>query len=320
MDGYDIPFNFEARLQKFFYLVAVIPSLECGLIPSENLTVSGDGTAVHTHASPRGRRCQSSPDSGSYDDSAPRHYSDPDASWGWDSDLDKYYFGYTLFQFSCYNSQLHTDVPLLFRFTSARRHDSVNALVVFRELETHMPQLPIKNMCFDAAMDNLPTYTLLKDRKISVFIDLNSKCGHPRTIPDSIKIDTNGTPVCQQGYKMLPNGYDKSRGCLMWRCPFGKDHFDKCENSCTSSKYGRVIKTKSEWDIRLYTDVPRGTESYKKIYHQRTATERINNRILNDYGLHRLMIHRKEHYSFLTAMIGTCIHLDARYKQLLAAA
>ncbi len=60
---------------------------------------------------------------------------------------------------------------------------------------------------------------------------------------------------------------------------------------------------------------PRGTDAYKKIYNQRTATERINNRILNDYGLHRMFIHTKEHYSFMTTMIGICIHLDARYKQ-----
>ncbi|MCI9325732.1 MAG: hypothetical protein HFJ00_05715, partial [Lachnospiraceae bacterium] len=46
MDGKDIPFNFEERLQRFFYLVAVLPSMECGLIPMEHLTVSGDGTAV----------------------------------------------------------------------------------------------------------------------------------------------------------------------------------------------------------------------------------------------------------------------------------
>ena len=37
--------------------------------------------------------------------------------------------------------------------------------------------------------------------------------------------------------------------------------------------------------------------------------------ILNDYGLHRMFIHTKEHYSFMTTMIGICIHLDARYKQ-----
>ncbi len=60
---------------------------------------------------------------------------------------------------------------------------------------------------------------------------------------------------------------------------------------------------------------PRGTDAYKKIYNQRTATERINNRILNDYGLHRMFIHTKKHYSFMTTMIGICLHLDARYKQ-----
>ena len=317
LDGRDLLFNYEARLQQFFYTVAVLPSMQCGLIPSGPLTVSGDGTAVHTHASPRGKR-KSDTSTNSDVSSALRHFSDPDAAWGWDSDLDKYYFGYTLFQLSCYNSGLRADIPLLLRFTSAKRHDSVNFLVAFHELEKHMPALSIKNMCLDSAMDNLPTYQLLKNRNISAFIDLNAKCGHPKTIPDTIKVDKNGTPVCQEGLRMLPNGYDKSRGCLMWRCPFGKDHAAKCKNSCTSSKYGRVIKTKTEWDIRLYTDVPRGTDAYKKIYNQRTATERINNRILNDYGLHQLRIHRKEHYSFMTTIIGICIHLDARFKQVQA--
>lgn len=181
------------------------------------------------------------------------------------------------------------DIPLLLRFTSAKRHDSVSFLVAFHELEKHMPGLPIKNMCLDSAMDNLPTYRLLKDRKINALIDLNSKSGHPKMIHDNIRINKNGTPVCAAGLPMLPNGNDYSSkghiGCQMWRCPYGKDHKTKCKCSCTSSKYGRVIKTRPEWDIRLYTDIPRGTEAYKKIYKQRTATERINNRILNDYGL-----------------------------------
>jgi hypothetical protein len=37
-------------------------------------------------------------------------------------------------------------------------------------------------------------------------------------------------------------------------------------------------------------------------------------------GLHRMFIHTKEHYSFMTTMIGICIHLDARYKQQVQAA
>ena len=313
MDTRDIPFNFEQRLQLLFYHAAVLPSIECGLIPKQHLTVSGDGTAVHTHSCPRGHHREGAPET-------LRHFPDPDASWGWDSDLEKFYFGYTLFQFSCYNSELKADIPLLLRFTSAKRHDSVSFLVAFHELERHMPALPIENMCLDSAMDNYPTYRLLKNRNIRAFIDLNNKCGRPKAIPDTIIIDKDGTPICQEGMRMVPNGYDRSSGCLMWRCPFGKKHCTKCKKSCTSSKYGRVIKTRPEWDIRLYTDVPRGTEAYKKIYNQRTATERINNRILNGYGLHRMMIHTKEHYSFMAAMIGICIHLDARYKQSQAAA
>jgi len=313
MDGRDIPFHFEKRLQLLFYHAAVLPSIECGLIPKEHLTVSGDGTAVHTHSCPRGHHREDAPET-------LRHFPDPDASWGWDSDLEKFYFGYTLFQLSCYNSGLKADLPLLLRFTSAKRHDSVSFLVAFHELEKHMPALPVENLCLDSAMDNYPTYRLLKSRNIRAFIDLNNKCGRPKTIPDTITIDKDGTPVCQEGKRMVPNGYDKSSGYLMWRCPFGKEHGTTCKNSCTSSKYGRVIKTRPEWDIRLYTDVPRGTEAYKKIYNQRTATERINNRILNDYGLHRMMIHTKKHYSFMTTMIGICIHLDARYKQAQATA
>ncbi len=73
-------------------------------------------------------------------------------------------------------------------------------------------------------MNNYHTYRLLKDRKIRAFIDLNNKCGSPKTSPDTITIDKDGTPLCQEKLRMLPNGYDKSSGCLMWRCPFGKDH------------------------------------------------------------------------------------------------
>ena len=317
----DILFNFESRLQTLFYRVAVLPSLHCGVIPSDSLTVSGDGTAVHTHANPHGKHTKEqlaslSPEELSF---APRHYSDPDARWGWDSGLDQYYFGYTLFQLSCYNPSLRTDVPLLLRFTSAKRHDSVCFLTAFHEMEKHMPSLSVKNMCLDSAMDNMPTYRLLKKRGIRAFIDLNSKCGRPKIIPDTIRIDKNGTPLCNAGRPMVPYGQDRSTGYLMWRCPFGKDHVSKCPQNCSNAKYGRVIKTRPEWDIRLYTDVPRGTEAYRRIYSQRTATERINNRILNDYGLQRMRIHRKDHYSFYATMIGICIHLDARFKQQTAA-
>lgn len=111
MDGKDIPFNFE----QFFHHVAVLTSVAC--------------------------LC------GHHRDGAPeslRHFSTTDAYWGWDSDLDKYYIGYTLFQFSCYNPELRTNIPLLLRFTSARHHDSVSFFVAFHELENICQQFSLK--------------------------------------------------------------------------------------------------------------------------------------------------------------------------------
>ena len=70
MDGKDIPFNFEGRLQRLFYHASVLPSMECGLIPREHLTVSGDGTAVHTHSCPRGHHRDGAPEN-------LRHFPDP---------------------------------------------------------------------------------------------------------------------------------------------------------------------------------------------------------------------------------------------------
>ena len=139
-----------------------------------------------------------------------------------------------------------------------------------------MPLIHMKNMCLDSAMDNYPTYELLKTPKISSFIDLNNKCGCPKTIPDTIRNDSNGNPLCSADLLLLPNSYDKSSCYLMWHCPFGKKHTTKCLFSCSSIKYRRVIKTRPDLDIRLYTNVPRGTDVYKKIYGQRTATEWIN--------------------------------------------
>ena len=49
-------------------------------------------------------------------------------------------------------------------------------------------------------------------------------------------------------------------------------------------------------------------------FKERTACERINNRVLNGYGLQSLKIRGIDHFSFWTMIIGICIHVDARYK------
>ncbi len=74
-------------LQKIFSILVVFSSIRLGLIEASNLTLSGDGTSVVSHVSTFGRHLPSS--SADY-----RHYSDPDAKWGWNSNNETWYFGY----------------------------------------------------------------------------------------------------------------------------------------------------------------------------------------------------------------------------------
>ncbi len=311
--GRDIPGNFDKHLQNILLIAAVRPSMAKGLIPAQSLTVSGDGTCVHTHASPFGKRFRGCPFEDSCTDhgGCMRHFSDPDAGWGWDSDINDHYFGYTLYPLTAHNADAQADLPLSFCFTNARRHDSINFLTAINRFRRNAPDISIRNICLDAAHDNYGTYELLKIWKIRPFIDLNPQHGIPDGIPEYLNADVDGVPVCKAGHRMVCWGYDKSKHAVKWRCPLAMEKVGHCDCICSKSKYGRTVHTKTKWDIRLYTPVPRGTAEWKKIYNNRTASERINNRILNDYKLHAMRIHFKEHYSFITMAICICIHLDA---------
>ena len=77
--GRPVSDNPEAALHTLFALLAVLPSVQPGLIDAKNLTLSGDGTAVISHASPYGRHLSSCSKTCPYQGGCARHYSDPDA-------------------------------------------------------------------------------------------------------------------------------------------------------------------------------------------------------------------------------------------------
>lgn len=306
----------ERLLQELFDLIAVQPSLELGLIPKENLTVSGDGTSVHCHSSKYGVKVCNCKNEGIFDCKCNRRFPDTDARIGWDSSPALWYYGYTLYTLAVYNPKYKIDLPVCLRFVGANRHDSITGIVTLAEFRALSPNLKVHNLCFDSANDNYPTYELCREWHIQPFIDLNRKRGADPKYPTHLTINDYGIPTCTGGHLMVHNGYCKGRRRHKWRCPLNCKKISDCsmKSECSPSEYGRVIYTKPDWDIRLFTPVPRGTKAYKEIYKQRTSCERMNNRILNDYKLHNMGIRSKKRYSFFTMMIGINIHLDARLK------
>ena len=79
----------ERFLQRIFARVAVDASAAMGLIPDE-LDVSGDGTCMETGASPYGKKVCKCKEQGVYKCTCDLKFSDPNATWGWDSHNERY--------------------------------------------------------------------------------------------------------------------------------------------------------------------------------------------------------------------------------------
>ncbi len=307
----------ELVLQQIFAQVSVMQSVKLGLIP-QTLSVSGDGTCLLTGASPYGVKTCECRKNGIYNCDCPRRFSDPNATWGWDSHKEQWFYGYTGYFISTYNKAEKLDLPLYLRLVSASRHDSVSAVVALCEFRELYPDLSIDCFIHDSAADNYATYELLDHWGINPVIALNATNKGNTKYPQAC-VDDNGTPICPAGNEMVYYGYCGDDRCrLKWRCPRVMGKVEPCEacKHCSPSDYGRVVYTKPEWDLRLFTKIPRGSGLWKAKMKERTAAERVNNRILNHYGIEKSNTRGKKRISFFTTIAGINIHLDAQLAKL----
>ena len=300
----------ERLLQEIFAKVCVQPSIGLGLVP-QSVSVSGDGTCVETGASRYGRRtCKC-------DDlfcDCPRRFSDPSATWGWDSHNERYFYGYMGYFISTYNSMEKLDLPLYLRFLEANRHDSISAVIALAEFRDLYPNLVVDTFISDSASDNYATYRLLNEWGINAVIALNKTSTGNRTYGECF-VNEYGVPVCPGGHPMVNWGLMVNDKCrIKWRCPMVLRKCDICAAclDCSDSVYGRVVYTKPDWDLRLFTKIPRGSDRFRLKMKERTAAERVNNRILHHYGLERSRVRGKKRISFFATIAAFNIHLDAQ--------
>lgn len=315
LKGRRLNYRPERLLQEIFAEIAVQPSIDLGLV-QQTISISGDGTCIKTGASPYGIKACECKD---FRCDCPRRFSDPNANWGWDSHNERWFYGYTGYFISTYNKAEKLDLPLYLRLVDAKRHDSVSAVVALSEFRDLYPSLIVKNFISDSASDNYATYELLNKWNINALIALNSTNKGNFKYSECLTLNENGVPICPGGYKMVYCGFCGNDRCrLKWRCP--KACGKSCENciGCSHTPYGRTVYTKPEWDLRLFTRIPRGSPKWKSIFKERTAAERVNNRILHHYGIENSHVRGKKRISFFTTVAGVNIHLDAQLQKLIS--
>lgn len=166
-------------------------------------------------------------------------FSDPEASWGWDSYRNEYYHGYSPYVLTAASSIGELVMYIrLFRLT-ARFSTGVVSLAEFKELYRYSK---VNKFLTDSAHDAYPFYELCKFLDIEPFIDLNSKGkGNFKNLP-SVSVNEYGIPICPKGYAMCFFGFNKSRSRLKLRCPLkaGSRRLRKnisCDCPCSDCYY-----------------------------------------------------------------------------------
>jgi len=211
---------------------------------------------------------------------------------------------------------MKVDLPLYLRLLQANRHDSVSSVFALSEFRELNPNLHIDTFISDSACDNYATYELLHHWGINAVIALNEKNKGNFKFSPPVSVDEYGVPTCPNGFEMVFNGVCKKRYRIKWRCPRSrfKIHLTTACEGCSQSPYGRVVYTKPDWDLRFFTPIPRGSDAWKNKMKERTSAERVNDRILLDYGVGNTSARGKKRISFLVTLAAINIHLDARVK------
>lgn len=302
----------EIILQRILKECAVKPSSALGLLGDlDSLAVAADGSPLQTGASPNGKKLCDCRAKGIYRCNCKRSFTDPNANWGWDSYHEQWFYGHTLYSITSANSP--NDLPLFLRLVQGSRHDSVSFVFAWTELLELYPEFHFSKALLDSAHDVYDIYRLLKDNKTEPFIDLNKRAKGKNSYPSSLSVNENGVPICPASLPMLNWGFNQDRCRIKWRCPNYKDK-SKCPNSqnCTKSNYGRVVYTKPDWDFRLFTQTPRTSKEWKKIYARRTTVERTFKRILDDYSIENANARSKKRWFWQVTLAAINQHLDAQ--------
>src|SRR5581483_10037670 len=217
--GQDLPHDFTQRLNEILFVCAVLPSAQMGLVGQPHkLMLAGDGTAIESQADGWGHALCTCQKQGLSPCQCPRLYSDPDATWGYDSHRERYFFGYRLHLLIA-RWRVH-DLPLSVSLQGAHTPDVVMAIEdLFRLYQRLLcTDIRIAIGLWDKGYDATGFYLLHAELGIIPVIPLSNQSRTPRCQHEVPRND-QGVPLCPAGLPMRLHGYNKNTKKVVYNCP-----------------------------------------------------------------------------------------------------
>ena len=309
-DNSKLPETLESTLNLLLKDLFVSPSLSIGILGDPlKFNVAADGTCMPTNASPYGRkvcdcklkpweRCQ-----------CHRKFSDPTATWGWDSYNEQYFYGHTFHGFTASDS--YYSLPIHIKCVTGARHDSVTGVYELKELVDLYPEIVFNSAAFDSAYDANAFYLLNMHYGIKPVIDLNSRSSKPSLSSEYITLDENGIPhgkICN--HKLRNWGIISKEYRRKWLFPVQCDNCDKCPIMSKQIYYTKTID-----NPRFFTSILRGSDEWKSHYKRRSTTERCWDRLNNDFHAEDAVVFSKERRIVRVFLSAFCCYIDAWFNE-----
>lgn len=259
----------EGPLQEILAAIAHA-SADHGLIDLRTLSVAGDSTVMAAHADHFGHRTCSCPRD------VPcvhrRRFSDPDASWGWDSSRGIWVYGHRFYEITAAGGR--HDLPLYIRAVGADRHDGISWMLSYTDFRSYYADAHLIRAILDSAHDAGAIFDQLQRDGLQAVIDLNP-AHNPK---EPVRFTPTGIPVCACGAPMAPDG--SSRGRPKFVCPNKR----KRRALGDQPPCPRAVYISGAVAFRAHPGLARGTDAWRLAYNARTCTERSHTRKRNDFG------------------------------------
>lgn len=312
-DDTKLPDTIETTLNIILKEVFVKPSLSSGLLGDiNNFNIAADGTLVRSHTSHFGKKvcdCKLKPGEKC---NCHRKFTDPDATWGWDSFHEAYVYGHTFHGFTACGSKY--DLPLHIKSVSAARHDSITGIYHLKELIDSYSDTNIHfySACYDSAYDFTYFYILNEHYTIAPVIDLNKRCTlNPESGNSLVQYDDKGIPHTAACGKSLRNwGIINKSNRRKWLFPVQCNNCNKCSIESKKSYY-QPLKSNPRYFCRIL----RGSEQWKSLYSRRSTTERVWDRLKNDFNAEHATVFSRELITIRMFLGAFCTYIDAWFKE-----
>ncbi len=193
------------------------------------------------------------------------------------------------------------EVALSYEITDSKEGDGETIPKLVRQAKAILPPNRIRTLAYDKAADINDAHEFLSKERIRPVIENRSlwKEDLERMLPghdgnSNIVYDEAGTVYCYDResqpivrHKMAYIGYEPQRETIKYRCPaMHEGWFCPMSDICNAGKkYGKTIRVRREVDLRRFPAIPRATKQFERLYHGRSAVERVNGRLKIFWGV-----------------------------------